>query len=80
MANFTDINLLDSFSERALDAMACVQINNFTGPVWLGETSSTYDGGTEGLSDSFVAGFMYVSINIFFFLASFVCVQVYGTY
>ena len=44
-----------------------VQEAKFAGPVWLGETSSTYGGGTEGLSDSFVAGFMYVSIDVLHF-------------
>ena len=72
LADFTDVKRLDSFSSQTLEVMACVQDAKFTGPVWLGETSTTYDGGTEGLSDSYVAGFMYVSFDMFF-LSDFIC-------
>lgn len=30
------------------------------GRVWLGETSSAYGGGRKGMTDRYVAGFMYV--------------------
>ena len=72
LADFTDVKRLDSFSRETLAVMACVKDAKFAGPVWLGETSSTYDGGTKGLSDSYVAGFMYVSFDMFF-LFYFIC-------
>jgi heparanase 1 len=58
---FIDANVLDQLkSELQYDVSLVEQYSNGNRrQVWLGETSSTYNGGTAGISNSYAAGFMY---------------------
>ncbi|XP_033890601.3 heparanase-like isoform X1 [Acipenser ruthenus] len=66
--NGRDTSLSDFLSPEVLDSLATktqeiFQVVNETVPgkkVWLGETSSAYGGGAPGLSDTYVAGFMWL--------------------
>ena len=54
-------DVLDSLIEaltKLQDAVAAA--GRASTPVWLGETSSCWGGGAPGLSDRYVAGFMWV--------------------
>ena len=58
LPDFFSVPLLDCF---IFDAKVTKMYVNEYQPgteLWLGETSSTYGGGTRGLSDAYVAGFM----------------------
>ena len=58
MAEFYNITVLDTFISTAV-YYKTVCTNSAPGvDVWIGETASMYGGGTKGLSDSFIAGFM----------------------
>ena len=50
--------LLDGFISSANLARIYVAEDLPDAELWLGETSSTYGGGTPTLSDAYVAGFM----------------------
>ncbi|XP_058271961.1 heparanase isoform X2 [Hemibagrus wyckioides] len=66
--NGRDASLEDFLDPKVLDMLAVktdevLKIVNSLSPgkkVWLGETSSAYGGGAVGLSDTFVAGFMWL--------------------
>lgn len=62
--DFISISLLDSFHDTSVSAAQMVHKLQPEAEVWLGETSSAFDGGTSGLSDVFIAGFMYVIFRI----------------
>ncbi|XP_061409165.1 heparanase [Lethenteron reissneri] len=58
--NFMDPQMLDSL---AAEISAVQEVVNKEAPgkaIWLGETSSAWGGGAPGLSDTFVAGFMWL--------------------
>ena len=49
---------LDSFGATADRARKISLKYQPKSEIWLGETASTYNGGTAGLSDAYIAGFM----------------------
>ncbi|XP_074640870.1 heparanase-like isoform X2 [Tubulanus polymorphus] len=57
---FVDADLLDTLRKSIENTVSVVHNVKPKCQVWLGETSSTYGGGTEGLSDRYVAGFMWL--------------------
>jgi heparanase 1 len=60
-ANFSEPSVLDSFLRRAsAGAELLKQRPDKMGEMWVGETSSTYGGGSGNLTESFVAGFMWL--------------------
>lgn len=64
LEDFYSVGVLDSFIDKVNDLLN-ISINaGFRGDLWIGETSSTYGGGTELFSSSYVAGFMFVSLRV----------------
>lgn len=56
--DFMDPTILANL-ERLLTTVNNIRSKTAPGrPIWLGETSSAYGGGSPGLSDAYVAGFM----------------------
>ncbi|XP_051794477.1 heparanase [Acanthochromis polyacanthus] len=60
LEDFLDPEVLDTLTLKTNEVMEKVKLLSPTKPVWLGETSSAYGGGAVGLSDTFVAGFMWL--------------------
>uniref|UniRef100_A0A3P9DA21 Heparanase n=1 Tax=Maylandia zebra TaxID=106582 RepID=A0A3P9DA21_9CICH len=63
--NGRDTSVKDFLDPEVLDSLALktnekVKLASPGKSVWLGETSSAYGGGAAGLSDTFVAGFMWL--------------------
>ncbi|XP_062605314.1 heparanase-like [Saccostrea cucullata] len=58
--DFTNSEILDSFQEELKTGNKIIQGMGDKRKLWLGETSSAYGGGAEGLSDAFVAAFMWL--------------------
>ncbi|XP_076105371.1 heparanase-like isoform X2 [Mytilus galloprovincialis] len=59
VAKFMDPKLLDSLKHQIKLAQGLAPYPKY-GKVWLGETSSAWGGGAAGLSDRYVAGFMWL--------------------
>ena len=57
-SEFYDVGCLDSFIHTATLYQTASELQQPKADLWLGETSSLYDGGAPHLSDSYVTGFM----------------------
>ncbi|XP_051537657.1 heparanase isoform X2 [Myxocyprinus asiaticus] len=60
LEDFLDPRVLDTLASKINQVLKTVQSVSPGKKVWLGETSSAYGGGAIGLSDTFVAGFMWL--------------------
>ncbi|XP_069557112.1 heparanase isoform X2 [Brachyistius frenatus] len=60
LEDFLDPEVLDTLALKTNEVLEKVKLVSPEKPVWLGETSSAYGGGAVGLSDTFVAGFMWL--------------------
>ncbi|XP_026210608.1 heparanase [Anabas testudineus] len=58
--DFLDPVVLDTLTVKTNKVLQEVNLVSPGKKVWLGETSSAYGGGAAGLSDTFVAGFMWL--------------------
>ncbi|KAK7895321.1 hypothetical protein WMY93_020646 [Mugilogobius chulae] len=60
LEDFLDPEVLDTLTLKTNEVLQKVKQASPQKKVWLGETSSAYGGGALGLSDTFVAGFMWL--------------------
>ncbi|MCI4386677.1 hypothetical protein PGIGA_G00065240 [Pangasianodon gigas] len=60
LEDFLDPKVLDMLAVKTDEVLKIVHSLSPGKKVWLGETSSAYGGGAVGLSDTFVAGFMWL--------------------
>ncbi|XP_062339919.1 heparanase [Osmerus eperlanus] len=60
LEDFLDPQVLDMLALKTKEVLETVDLVSPGKKVWLGETSSAYGGGAVGLSDAFVAGFMWL--------------------
>lgn len=60
MDDFTNPEILDSLQDELRTGNRIIEASGRKRKMWLGETSSAYGGGAEGLSDAYVAAFMLV--------------------
>ncbi|XP_040012608.1 heparanase isoform X2 [Xiphias gladius] len=60
LEDFLDPEVLDTLALKTNEVLEKVRLVSPGKTVWLGETSSAYGGGAPGLSDTFVAGFMWL--------------------
>lgn len=60
LEDFLDPEILDTLALKTNEVLEKVKQASPQKRVWLGETSSAYGGGAAGLSDTFVAGFMWL--------------------
>ncbi|XP_072227808.1 heparanase [Leuresthes tenuis] len=60
LEDFLDPEVFDTLALKINEVLETVKLESPGKSVWLGETSSAYGGGAVGLSDTFVAGFMWL--------------------
>ncbi|XP_048022290.1 heparanase [Megalobrama amblycephala] len=60
LEDFLDPHVLDTLATKINEVLETVESVSPGKKIWLGETSSAYGGGAVGLSDTFVAGFMWL--------------------
>ncbi|KAK2887911.1 heparanase isoform X1 [Channa argus] len=58
--DFLDPDVLDTLTLKTKEVLKKVKLVSPGKKVWLGETSSAFGGGAAGLSDTFIAGFMWL--------------------
>lgn len=56
--DFTNSEILDSLQDELRTGNRIIRDTGGKKQLWLGETSSAYGGGANGLSDAYVAAFM----------------------
>ena len=61
-SDFTNVTVLDKFINETKNARAVQLLYQPGAELWLGETSSCYHGGASGLSNAYIAGFLYACI------------------
>ena len=60
LEDFLDVQHLDYFPKMVKTVGTFLQQNDIQKPLWLGETSSAYGGGAKGISDRYVAAFLWI--------------------
>ncbi|KAL0965704.1 hypothetical protein UPYG_G00284650 [Umbra pygmaea] len=60
LEDFLNPEVLNTLTLKTQEVMKTIEMVSPGKKVWLGETSSAYGGGARGLSDTFVAGFMWL--------------------
>ena len=66
--DFYNIDVLDSLIKDLNQLLDICNTTGYKGDLWIGETSSTYHGGSTLFSSTFLSGFMLVcSFTIQFF-------------
>ncbi|CAJ1069888.1 hypothetical protein NFI96_018502%2C partial [Xyrichtys novacula] len=60
LEDFLNPDILDTLTLKTTEVLETVKLESPRKPVWLGETGSAFGGGAIGLSDTFVAGFMWL--------------------
>ena len=57
-SDYIKIDYLDKFIRGAMYTNNLTKEYQPDAELWLGETATGFDGGTRGLSDAYIAGFM----------------------
>ena len=55
---YTDVNIMNKFLIKAGITHLLAELAGFKGEIWLGETADAFGGGVNGISDSYLAGFL----------------------
>ena len=55
---FTDLKIMNNFVIKAGIITLIAKFTGLKGEIWLGETADAFNGGVDGISDSYLAGFL----------------------
>ena len=58
--DFLNVTVLENLRSEIIELNKFLAKKNINLPMWLGETSSAYGGGAPGLSDRYIAGFLWL--------------------
>ena len=62
--DFYNVQILDTMLDQLSELNHILATRSPGKKAWIGETSSAWGGGKPGASDRFVAGFMYVHLDL----------------